>query len=419
MNEPTARDASLGPARPDRLTVDYYEEPDTLVVHKRRGGGPSVILMLWLSAWTVGCVVLVVQVLKEPSLGMIAFALPFWASWLFVASLLVWMIFGKETLFLDRQEAIFRRKAFVRLSSRIVPREELRGFRECRSSYTENDQYLWGIEMVTLGKPVRFAFRLPDRERAWLIYQLNRFLGVSGPVQQRHPRPPMKLARDASPGESATSNSTHEATEVLSLESTLTEPPTGCRWRLTDETDAFDFRQKGRLNIGAVAMLLFVSVFWNGIVSVFVLLLFGLMPINNPPQGWQWWGLFVFLIPFEVIGLALFAALLVAVLEPFRRTACRFEWDRIISQTRWPVYRHTRAWEVVGLDRVELRRCSDDPKRRRFSDATADMSGHTPFDLALVAGNNIDLCEIRHLTEGEARWMAGIILDRRRNWFGR
>src|SRR5438105_1520346 len=168
MNEPALSAASRGPARPDRLTVDFYEEPDTLVIHKRHGGGPSVFLLLWLIAWTVGCVALLVHVLKEPSLGMFAFALPFWASWLFVAGLLVWMIFGKETLFLDRDEAIFRRTAFIRLSSRIVPRKEVQSFQECRSSHRENNEYLWGIEMVTLGKPLRFAFRLPDRERAWL-----------------------------------------------------------------------------------------------------------------------------------------------------------------------------------------------------------------------------------------------------------
>ena len=198
------------------------------------------VLLLWLIAWTVGCVALLVHVLKEPSLGMFAFALPFWASWLFVAGLLVWMIFGKETLFLDRDEAIFRRTAFIRLSSRIVPRKEVQGFRECRSSHRENNEYLWGIEMVTLGKPLRFAFRLPDRERAWLIHQLNLFLGTSGPdAQPQTLQPPLTLARNASSGETSFSNSTPVATEALTFERTLAEPPTDCCWHLTEDSDAF------------------------------------------------------------------------------------------------------------------------------------------------------------------------------------
>jgi hypothetical protein len=415
MNEPHLLDVSQGPARPERLTVEFYEEPDTVVVHKRRGGGPWAFLLLWLLGWTVGCVLLLVQILKEPSLGMFAFAVPFWASWLLVAGLLVWMLFGKETLFLDRDEAIFRRTAFIRLSEIIVPRKEVQGFRECRSNHSENDKYLWGIEMVTLGKPVRFAFRLPDRERAWLIHQLNRFLEASGPDAPRQfLRPPPTIARNASSHESSFSKRAPVAPELLTFESTLAEPPTDCSWHLTEDSDAFALGQKGRLNIAALAILLFLNAFWNGIVSVFVMVLFGLMPINNAPQGWQWWGLFVFLIPFEAIGLVIFGALGFVVLEPWRRTAWRFDWDRIVRQTRWPVYCYTRAWQVLHLDRLELRR-----RRGSNSSAPTDLTGEMPFELAFVTSDNVDLCDIRKLTEGEARWLARIVLERRRNWFSK
>src|SRR5262249_13157931 len=137
-------------------------------------------------------------------------------------------------------------------------------------------------------------------------------------------------------GENLAADGTLGAAEVLSLDRSRSEPPTDCNWRVTNDPETFEFWQKGRLNIGALAGLLFVNAFWNGIVSVFVMTLFGLMPGNNGPQGWEWWGLFVFLIPFEVIGLLMFAALVVTVLEPFRRTAWRFEHERILSQWRWP-----------------------------------------------------------------------------------
>jgi hypothetical protein len=166
-------------------------------------------------------------------------------------------------------------------------------------------------------------------------------------------------------------------------------------------------------------MLLFVNAFWNGIVSVFVLILFGVMQVNNAPQGWPWWGMFVFLIPFEAIGLAILAALVSTVLEPWRYTAWQFERDRIVSRTRWPVYGHTREWDVLDLDRLELRRLGNDSRGRHYSKTTSDRTDQMPFELALVAGNNVDLCAIRGLTEGEARWMARLILDRRRNWFGK
>ena len=286
MNELPLTNASLGPARPDKLTVDFYEEADACVIHKRRGGGPWAFLLLWLIGWTVGCEWLLVHILKDPTLWMFAFALPFWASWLFVAGMLVWMMFGKETLFLGREEALFLRTALIRLSSRVVPRKEIQGFRECRSSHKENDQYLWGIEMLTLGRPVQFAFRLPDQERVWLIHQLNRFLKTSGPNEERHVfHPAVTIPRGTTSGETSISNGTLVLTEVLAFESTLAEPPTDCRWHVTEDSDTFVFWQKGRMKIGVLTVLLFVNAFWNGILSVFVMVLLGLMPGNNAPKG--------------------------------------------------------------------------------------------------------------------------------------
>ena len=323
---------SPGPARPERLTVDFYEEPGTLVIHKRRGGGSWLFLLLWLIGWTVGCVVLLVVVIANPTLVMFAFGLPFWASWLFVAGVLVWMIFGKETLLLGRGEAHFLRTAFIRLSSRVVPLKEVQGFHECRSCYTKNDEYLWGIEMLTLGQPVRFAFRLPDRERTWLVHQLNRFLATSGPPEERQAlQPAVTFLQTPSSSKTTVPEGTPVSTEVLAFEYTLAEPPTDCRWHVTENIDTFTFWQKGQWNMGPIGVLFLVNAFWNGIVSVFVMVLFGQMPINNPPQGAEWWGLFVFLIPFEAIGLGMFAALVLAVLEPCRHTTWRFERHRVVQ----------------------------------------------------------------------------------------
>jgi len=89
-------------------------------------------------------------------------------------------------LSLDRDEAIFVRTAVIRLSSRVVPRVEIQGFREYRSGYREDDECQWGIEMLTLGKPVRFSLTCRTGNGAWLIHQLNLFLGMSGPDKKAH-----------------------------------------------------------------------------------------------------------------------------------------------------------------------------------------------------------------------------------------
>ena len=374
--------------------------------------------MLWLIGWTVGCVGLAVVFIKDPQIGTLLFGIPFWASWLFVAGLLVWMIFGKETLLLRRDAALFRRTALINVSSRLVPRAEIQSFRECRSTHTENDHHVWGIEMVTLGKPLRFAYRLPDRERAWLVYQLNQFLASTKPDGDENcPPPAAPTTNVAIAANLVQPDTTLAACETLTIEHTLAEPPTDCDWSFDDEVSAFTFSERGRLQIGLVMGLLFINAFWNGIVSVFLCVLFGLMPQNNAPQGFEKIGLFVFLIPFEAIGLAMLAALVAALFEPVRRTTWRFEPDRIVRQTVWPVFRRTRAWNVAKLSRLELRRNREnDARRMRPSLNANNLAGEVPFELAFVSDNNNDLCSITSLTEGEARWFASIILTQRPKW---
>ena len=400
--------ARSAPARPQQLTVELFEQPDSMAVLNKRAGGPWGFLLLWLIGWTVGCVALAAKVISDPSLGMFAFAIPFWASWLFVAGMLVWMLFGKETLLLRDDEALFLRTAFIKLGSRRIPRDEIQGFRQCRSSHTENDEHLWGIEMVTLGKPVRFAYRLPDGERNWLIHRLNGFLAStgSGPapnIEETSAAPRSRLL-------SAAASSPSSVNKAISFDDTLAEPPTDTGWQLTEDIDGFTFEEQGRLQLGAVAGLLFINAFWNGIVLVFVLALFGLMPMDDGPQGWEWWGMFVFLIPFEVIGLAMFVALIAAILEPFRHTKWSFERSRIVKRTFWPFYCHTKSWEVVDLDRLEL--------RREGKNAQTSLNEKSPFALSFVSAANADLCEMPHLTEGEARWIAGVVMDLRPEWLG-
>jgi hypothetical protein len=127
----------------------------------------------------------------------------------------------------------------------------------------------------------------------------------------------------------------------------------------------------------------------------------------------------VFLIPFELLGLAMLWALALTILEPWRWTSWKFGREQVVRQTLWPFYRRTRSWIIPRLDRLELRRQNpNDRRHQRLSGAIADPTGHASFTLAFVSSDNIDVCDIGNLTEGEARWMARIILERCPDWFG-
>src|SRR5689334_7292162 len=117
------------PPKPAWLTVEFYRDAESIVIHRRRGSPVAWFLVLWLSGWTIGCVALAGQVVREQTWQMLLFALPFWASWWVVFLILWWQFTGKETLVVSRDGALFARSAKVRLSSRQVPRGEVRYFR--------------------------------------------------------------------------------------------------------------------------------------------------------------------------------------------------------------------------------------------------------------------------------------------------
>jgi len=116
----------------------------------------------------------------------------------------------------------------------------------------------------------------------------------------------------------------------------------------------------------------------------------------------------------------MFVAFVLALLEPYLRMGWRFESNRIIYQIHWPLYYHTKVWDLPGLDRLELhRREAKNPRQLHLPEIKTDLANLRLFALAVVDGNNVDLCYNRNLTEGQARWMARVIQERRPQWFAK
>jgi hypothetical protein len=145
------------------------------------------------------------------------------------------------------------------------------------------------------------------------------------------------------------------------------------------------------------------------------------MPNGNQPQGAEWWGLFVFLIPFEAIGLLMFLALWAALLEPVRRSVWTFASHSVEQRLSWLGVGPRWTWWVESLDRIELARKGKGAWRGLQGAARGvDPEGDgRVYALSLVDCGNSELCSIVGLTEGEARWIADTLLRERAGWFRR
>jgi hypothetical protein len=194
--------------------------------------------------------------------------------------------------------------------------------------------------------------------------------------------------------------------------------PSDNSWSLTNDYADIVFTRRGRLSLAALTGLLFVNAFWNGIVSVFVLVLWGFAPVNNPPQGAAWWGMFVFLIPFEVIGLLMFGALVAVLLEPFHRTTIHVGYDYVRLRHAWFQFGRTWNHPISKLARIDVRRkmkTTASPQGAGFHRSA--LREGADYRVLLIDADRQEVCQISALTEGEARWMASLIRTHRPYWF--
>ncbi len=190
-------------------------------------------------------------------------------------------------------------------------------------------------------------------------------------------------------------------------------PPSDSRWELLNDFHQLTFVTPGRFGCGTIGVLLFMNAFWNGIVSVFLMQLFG---GDDALQGGEWWGLFVFLIPFTVIGLIMFVGLLAALIEPFRRTRWSFTYGGAQWQMTWLGIGPRRSYPVDQLDRIELWTASQ--ARSAFFSTDKDSQPMAPeYRLVFIDREEVQRFTVDGLSQGEARWMADVILRETRRWF--
>jgi hypothetical protein len=124
---------------------------------------------------------------------------------------------------------------------------------------------------------------------------------------------------------------------------------------------------------------------------------------------------------FEVIGLLMLAGLVLAVLDPFRRTIWRFTRRSIEHRITWFGLGPTWQYEAEALERIEIHRADQRAKSAgpRASKSAPEWprkeSGE--FSLAFIDRDNVEVCSIDKLTEGEAGWIRDLVLGERPHWF--
>ena len=340
----------------------------------------AAFLLFWWIGWSAGTGFLVMQVYNDPSIFMALFALPFVAAWVAVAVMLLWMLFGVERLVLGYDMLTCESRAIVRWHRRDVPLADVKRVRLYRKVVdSESGRREVGLELLTTGKPIRFGQGLEKDELRYLAHMLRTLLGLE--TQQREKK---RQARQPT------------STRVLPTAEEPTQP-TDSVIRLAHDFRSLRVTIPGQWSAAAIGATLFINLFWNGVVSVFVYQLF----FGDMPWGMRVF-LAVFLIPFEVIGAAMLLALVAALLGPLLRETWQFERD----VARWRItaifLRWSRRWPMHDVTQLHISK--DDGKGLSARMTTNDEDGKVR--LKFVDADNRERFAMTDLSRGEAKWLA-------------
>jgi hypothetical protein len=429
------------PAQPTRLSFRTNFAPDRLEVDIPAGSRTvGCFMFVWLLGWTGGCGFLIWRIREDPQWTTLLFGIPFWVSWIFVVVLTIKTFLGREVFTLDIRGASYRRRTLCFTDRRATMRiDELIRFGTAEEDY-HSDSQLGSVvvNLQTIGQPIRFGSTLGHLERVWLVYVLQEKLREWQKAEGRK----SSLPHDAATitfgkplvGELLNDQS-KQRNAVRTANDSAVEPPSDTHWRVRDDFESVLFRSRGRFHLGAIGGVTFLALFINGIIGVFAKQLYW------PDEGERMYGIewlyrFVFLIPFELVGLAVLLVWLFVVIEPLRLRSWRVYAERIVWKFAWLGIGFRKTYRVERIERLEVRRVKPwNPKTKPAenvgepADAKSRITGFSPaaltapqgsptFEVVFIDGANRDAAKIEGLTLGEACWMADTLLRTHPNWVG-
>ncbi|MBQ3349717.1 MAG: hypothetical protein IJG38_04910 [Thermoguttaceae bacterium] len=446
----------------------------------------ALFLSVFWGIWTSACFAMVYASFEDKEV--ILFMIPFLLADIGVLCILLYTFFGKETGWMD--ETGFHQEyrcLFVRLR-KDVPLNSIRKFKLGRDyTFRQNKQPAYCVQIVTAAKEINVmrAFTQTDQQR-WLAAAGN---AVLANLTGREPVPTLTSLSNAEPSDDFVDSSVFEEDDNASSRMNFSavnrtadladedsdernddydneyeddendyyeskierfsssdhisdaDKPVGTSWKMTADFDTIEFKRRGRWTAGLIGTL-FVAAFWNGIVSIFLCALFGVIGAqdNNPSQpavvpaqttqsaenaqtveqdvrnhfeslknkhlivnkkpapyfGTEWWFIFCFLIPFEIIGLVMIWAFLSQLFAPFTTQSWTFSSNKAIRKRTLFGFPFTRRFDMMEFSYLEIH-------HSQYQSSDND-------ELTFHDRNDRKIFKIKNLNRADARWIANEVL---------
>lgn len=387
--DPKATPRIVPPARVP-WTVDQAEDVTIYRYQSSRAQklGVGLFLSFWLVGWSAGCVMIIREVILKPTLETYAFAGPFIAAWFAAVVTLAWILFGRKRLLLSPMGLGYESSLFAWRSRRLIPMNEI--VRVDAESYRTGKSMTHRLLVETLGQPLTINGEV--NEVRWLADQIGKQIAS---YQQT-------LGTDRLPSARMRSRQPLSLPETLLPSQEEVTPLSDSRLTVDINPDELRVQIRRVSSLSIVAVMLFLNMFWNGIVGVFLLQLI---------KDFQWF-LFLFLIPFELIGLLFLWGLFWSITAPWWKEVWTFRRDEIQRRLHFLGIGRTRTFPITNLERIELGwKKERKPSRKAFNrdDSVRDDSGEL-YKLRIIhPWTEKHPIEVTPLTEGDARYLGDLI----------
>ncbi len=354
----------------------FCKQNDEEIVFKIRalttltGLGTCAFLGVWLSFWTIGCVLLLLKALDGEAFFWL-FGIPFWTAEIFVGYQLLKLFLFRAKMVLNF-EGLTYTETGLRPKNIFIPRDELSKFLLNSAKETEENVGLCvEVRRKNGSKMVLEATRgISAKTIEWIVREGNAFLkrqnGLSASFAAQSLNFETNLNVNSKADSYTNSNMNLNAdsdsdTESQVLEEflisdriTYADQPFESDWTRVEQFAPFEVYRYEKFSRSKFFQTLVFFLFWNGVVSIFVLNLWGFLPYENPPAGWVWWFMFVFLLPFEFIGVVLTCALVRTTAARWVRISWTFERNEIRNAEQVLCFKFRKKWDVSDVCKIQI-----------------------------------------------------------------
>lgn len=270
--------------------------------------GISLFMAFWLTGWSFGCGMMIKELLTKFAWFTLLFSIPFFVAWIAGAVILLSTLFGTRQISLAKDRLEFVHRVILPISKTEVLFEEIVGLNVITQGNFSNLIVQSSGEHLTISQNVS-----AERNEALRDFLYQQIPTIEKPRISSRP-------------------------EKIMVAGKRLESPANCSWYFAESFGReTKLANQGSWELRSILFLMGINLFWNGIVSVFL--------VKAITVGSEWFEL-LFLSPFVLIGLVMAVVLLFAVIDPFRKITYAFSDYEIEWSWKYFGIGRTKTWEI-------------------------------------------------------------------------